>query len=290
MINQTKFVGCIAGFLGLVGSSFAQLNGDFTPDLSSVDIPAFNGATFSETISATSVSFDFSQGLTSNRLTAAGTISASDVFDNGSIVVDSIGGNINFSASLALRGRIVSLAGAKATLAGVTGSGSAVVSGRSYGVDVTAVTGAFTIRNMIINLDSEEISGVIVRGSLRISGRATDYPNIRRTVVAPYSQEALGPSAFSGDIINPSFVLSLATNPNGRITGTATGTFGNYDDIAFNVTRGQFNARSGISTITLASTGGVRGVSATLNLDAEGNPVSRPKSALQVLGYRLQFP
>jgi hypothetical protein len=289
MTNKTfLLVAVVSAFAASI--SLAQLNGEnITPDLSSVDIPAFNGATFSETISATSVSFEFSQGLTSNRLTGAGTISATDVFDNGSISVDSIGGNINFSASLALRGRIVSLAGAKATLAGVTGSGSAVVSGESYGVDVTAVTGAFTIRNMIINLDSEEISGVIVRGSLRISGRATDYPNIRRTVVARYTQENLGPSPFSGEIVNPSLALILATSPKGKITGSATGTFGNYDDVAFNVTRGQRNARSGISTVTLVSTG-VRGVSATLNLDGEGELVSRPKSSLQVLGYRLQFP
>ena len=289
MINQTKFVGCIAGFLGLVGSSFAQLNGDFTPDLSSVDIPAFNGATFEDTISSTSVSFEFTQGLTSNRLTGAGTVSATDVFDNGSITVDSIEGNINFSATLALRGRTVSLAGAKATLAGVTGSGTAIVNGEEYGVDVTGVTGAYTIRNMIINLDTEEISGVIAPGSLTIRGQGTDYPQIKRTVVARYTQENLGPSPFSGEIVNPSLALILATSPKGKITGSATGTFGNYDDVAFNVTRGQRNARSGISTVTLVSTS-VRGVSATLNLDGEGELVSRPKSSLQVLGYRLQFP
>ena len=194
MISQLKNVGIVASFFGLANSSFAQLNGEFTPDLSSVDIPSFNGSTFEDTISSTSVFFEFSQGLTSNRLTGAGTISASEVFDNGSISVDSIEGSINFSASVALRGRVVTLAGAKATLAGVTGSGTAIVGGEEYGVDVTAVTGAYTIRNMTINLDTEEISGVIAPGSLRISGQATDYPQVKRTVVARYTQETLGPS------------------------------------------------------------------------------------------------
>jgi hypothetical protein len=271
----------------LVSSSFSQLNGEFSPSLEAVDIPVFNGATFDETISSTTVSFEFSQGLTSNRLTGTGTVSATDVFDNGLITVDSIEGNINFSASLALRGRVVSLSGAKATLAGVTGSGSALYEGESYGVDVTAVTGSYTIRNMVINLDTEEVSGTVAPGSLRISGQLSEYPQTKRTVTAPYTSEELGPSPFSGEIISPSVSLNLATTSKGKVTGTAVGTIDYYDDVSFNVSRGQRNARTGISTVTLTSTN-PRGVSATLNLDDDGE-ITGTKNSLNILGYKLKF-
>lgn len=287
MKNYIKFTCLAFALMAFSSSGFAQLNGEYTPSLEAVEIPVFNGATFDETISSTTVSFEFSQGLTSNRLTGTGTVSATDVFDNGSITVDSIDGDINFSASLALRGRVVSLTGAKATLSNVTGSGSALVADESYGVDVTAVTGSYTIRNMVINLDTEEVSGTVAAGSLRISGQATDYPNIKRTVVAPYTSEVLGPSPFSGEIINPSVSLNLATTSKGKVTGTAVATIGDYDDVSFNITRGQRTARTGISTVTLTSTS-PRGVSSTLNLNDDGE-ITGTKNSLNVLGYKLKF-
>lgn len=287
MKNYIKFTCLAFALMAFSSSGFAQLNGEYTPSLEAVEIPAFNGATFDETISSTTVSFEFSQGLTSNRLTGTGTVSATEVFDNGSITVDSIDGDINFSASLALRGRVVSLTGAKATLSNVTGSGSALVADESYGVDVTAVTGSYTIRNMVINLDTEEVSGTVAAGSLRISGQATDYPNIKRTVVAPYTSEVLGPSPFSGEIINPSVSLNLATTSKGKVTGTAVATIGDYDDVSFNITRGQRTARTGISTVTLTSTS-PRGVSSTLNLNDDGE-ITGTKNSLNVLGYKLKF-
>ena len=50
---------------------------------------------------------------------------------------------------------------------------------------------------------------------------------------------------------------------------------------------GTRNARSGISALTLTSTS-VKGVSAKINLDAEGEK-SGSRNTLNVLGYKLTF-
>jgi len=214
------------------GAVFAQLSGDYNPDLSSVEIPVFQGATLSGAVSATDFSVDLVQGLTSSRITGSGTVSASDVYDDGTITVGSIDGDLNLSASVAITGRVVRLSGAKATLANVTGTGSVMVDGESYGVTVTSVTGAYTIRNMALSLDSLELTGVVPAGSLRMSGHKTDYPNVRRSVSARYTQEDFGPFDFPGTIISPSLSLEDLTTTRNRISGTATGSFGDYDEVA----------------------------------------------------------
>jgi len=278
---------CSLATLSVLSSGvLAQLSGDYNPDLSSVEIPVFQGATLSGAVSATDFSVDLVQGLTSSRITGSGTVSASDVYDDGTITVGSIDGDLNLSASVAITGRVVRLSGAKATLANVTGTGSVMVDGESYGVTVTSVTGAYTIRNMALSLDSLELTGVVPAGSLRMSGHKTDYPNVRRSVSARYTQEDFGPFDFPGTIISPSLSLEDLTTTRNRISGTATGSFGDYDEVAFKVT-GTRNARSGISALTLTSTS-VKGVSAKINLDAEGEK-SGTKNTLNVLGYKLTF-
>ena len=266
---------------------FAQLNGNYSPDLASIEIPDFSGVELDQIISATSFNLPMVQSLTSNKLTSSGgTISSSEFYITDILTV-SFEGALSFSATLAKRGSIVTLSGAKATLSNCTGSGTyADAEQGDLDVTVTKVTGSFTVRNATVNLDSGQLTGVIPQGALSVSGYFTDFPSQKGTVRGSYSAEEFGPFDFSGNIINPELTLTLATTSKNKISGTAVGTFGDYDDVAFKVT-GTRNARTGISALTLTSTS-VKGVSGKINLDAGGQK-SGNKNTLRVLGYSLTF-
>jgi len=292
MIKNNRLVANVAASVALIAATatptFAQLNGSITPNLDAVEIPVFNGTSLNEQISSTSFQIDMVQSLTSSSLGGSGTISNDDFYVDDTLTV-AFEGELVFSARAALRGRVVTLAGAKATLRNVTGSGTLTESGDSYDVTLTGVTGSFSIRNMQVNLDDEQVSGIIPAGSLRVTGYLTDEPSQKGTRTARFTSEAFGPFDFPGEIISPSASFTLATNSKGVISGGGSATFGDYDEVLIGV-KGRRNARTGVSTITLKGEGAAKAVSATLNLDGEGELVSRPKSSLSVLGYRLQFP
>jgi hypothetical protein len=266
-------------------SSIAQLNGNCSPDLSSVKIPAFAGLVLADTISATSYSIALVQGITSASVTGYGTVSASSFYNDGQLSADYFYGGLGFSSKVALRGSIATLVGAKATLSGVSGYGSYYYYGDTYGVTISSVSGAFAIKNLNLNLLSGEISGLVSAGSLRMSGYLNEYPNIRRSVSVGYSAEAFGPyNSPSSSVITPSIGMNLQTSSTGVVTGTATGTFGNYDDVAFAV---KGKRKSGVSAITLTSVS-PKGISATMSLNDAGN-ISGTKNSLKVLGYTLKY-
>ncbi|NBT24067.1 MAG: hypothetical protein EBS53_08355 [Bacteroidetes bacterium] len=269
-------------------SLLAQLDGDYSPDLASIEIPVFAGYELEENISATSFSLTMAQGIAAAKLTGSGTISASDFYVDDTLDGISFEGSLTFSATIAKRGSIVTLSGAKATL-GKDIAGTGTYHDADQGdldVTITKVAGAFQLNNASVNLESEELSGTIPAGSLAISGYITEKPSQRGTVKAAYGAEQFGPFDFSGSIINPEINLSLATSSKNKITGTATGTFGDYDDVSFKVT-GTRNSKTGISALTLTSTS-VKGVSAKVNLDENGD-ISGAKNSLNVLGYKLTF-
>lgn len=266
-------------------TSLAQLNGSYSPDLSSVEIPVFDGQDLSDTISATSYSIGLVQGITSSSVTGYGTVSASGFYDDGQLSINSFGGGLVFTSKATLRGSIATLVGAKATLSGVTGSGSYYYYGSYYSVTVSSVSGAFTIKNMNLDLQSGVISGLVSAGSLKMSGYLDDYPKIRRSISVRYGSEAFGPySAPAGSVITPLIGMDLQTSSTGLVTGTAVGTLGNYDDVAFNV---KGKRKSGVSAITLTSIS-PKGISATMNLNDAGE-ISGTKNTLKVLGYTLKY-
>jgi len=290
-MNNKKFVSKTVLFL-LLGSlcpAFAQLNGSYPLDLIAVEIPIFNGVPLVETISATSFDITMSQGLTSSKLTGSGEISAShfDVYQDESLVVN-FEGPISLSATATKTGNIVRLTGAKATIGkGVVGAGTLTTDEGSFDATVTGVTGMFVFASLSVDLESGEIQGVIRPGSLKVSGYQTDDPSNKATVTTKFSQEEFGPFDFPADnIITPEIELSLTTSSKNKITGSAIGTFGDYDDVNFKVT-GTRNAKTGISALTLTSTS-VKGVSAKLNLDGNAD-LNGTKNSMKVLGYTLTY-
>ena len=288
MIKNNCLTAALVVSAALVSTSLAQLNGSFTPNLDAVEIPVFNGTTLSEQISSTSFEINMQQSLTSSTLGGSGNISNDDFYVDDTLTV-AFEGELVFSARAALRGRVVTLAGAKATLRNVTGSGTLTDSGDSYDVTLTGVVGSFLIRNMQVNLDDQQVSGTIPAGSLRVAGYLTDEPSSKGTRTARFTSEPFGPFDFPGEIITPALSITLATNSKGVVGGGGNATFGDYDEVLIGV-KGRRNAKTGVSTLTLKGEGAAKAVSATLNLDGEGELVSRPKSSLSVLGYRLQFP
>lgn len=290
-MNNKKFVSKTVLFL-LLGSlcpAFAQLNGSYPLDLSAVEIPIFNGVPLVETISATSFDITMSQGLTSSKLTGSGEISASDfdVYQDESLVVN-FEGPISLSATATKTGNIVRLTGAKATIGkGVVGDGTLTTDEGSFDATVTGVTGMFVFASLSVDLESGEIQGVIRPGSLKVSGYQTDDPSNKGTVTTKFSQEEFGPFDFPADnIITPEIELSLTTSSKNKITGSAIGTFGDYDDVDFKVI-GTRNAKTGISALTLTSTS-VKGISAKLNLDGNAD-LNGTKNSMKVLGYTLTY-
>lgn len=284
-----KFAIRFFGLLAVSSSSLlAQLDGDYSPDLASIEIPVFAGYELEQTISATSFSLTMAQGITAAKLTGSGTISASDFYVDDTLDGISFDGSLTFSATIAKRGSIVTLSGAKATLGkDITGMGTYHDEDQGdLDVTISKVAGAFQLKNASIDLEGQELTGTIPAGSLAITGYITEEPSQRGTVKAAYGAEQFGPFDFSGSIINPEINLSLTTSSKNKITGTATGTFGDYDDVSFKVT-GTRNAKTGISALTLTSTS-VKGVSAKLNLDENGD-ISGSKNSLNVLGYKLTF-
>lgn len=284
-----KFAIRFFGLLAVSSSSLlAQLDGDYSPDLLAIEIPVFADYELEQTISATSFSLTMAQGIAAAKLTGSGTISASDFYVSDELDGISFDGSLTFSATIAKRGSIVTLSGAKATLGkDITGTGT-YHDEKEGDLDVTIskVAGAFQLKNASIDLETQELTGTIPAGSLAITGYITDEPSQKGTVKAAYTAEDFGPFDFSGSIINPEINLSLTTSSKNKITGTATGTFGDYDDVSFKVT-GTRNAKTGISALTLTSTS-VKGVSAKLNLDENGD-TSGSKNSLNVLGYKLTF-
>ena len=282
-----KIVVCAAliKLFGAVPAAFAQISGDYAPDLSGVRLANFDGALLDGAVSSAGFSVSLEHGITSKKISGWGSISASSLYDDGRLSIDSISGDVFFSASLAVRGSIVSLVGAKATLRNVNGWGSY----DGYGVTVSSVTGAFSISPLTLNLSTGFISGTIQPGFLRASGYATDYPQIKRTITVRYTSETFN-SDFSG-FVSPSIELfGLITNARGGITGSATGSFGGFAPVSFRVT-GARNGKTGWSTLNLSSTS-PRGISAKLVLDDAGNLVSPPGRKLHSLsafGYTLTF-
>jgi len=268
--------------------AFAQLNGNYSPDLSSLEIPAFDGVVLSETVSATDFSVTMEQLLNSKLVTGAGTLTATDFYASDSLVLDFFEADESFSAVVALRGSIVSLAGAKATLSNATGTGTYTddYDGATYDVTITSITGSFKFSYLQVNLTNDQISGFIVPGSLKVSGFKTADPSQRGTVNAFYGGEDFGPYAFVGDIISPVFNLALSTSGKGVITGSAVGEFGTYDDVNFTV-KGKRNSKTGLNSVTLTSAN-PKGISAVLNLDNSGETTGSA-NLLKVLGYTLKF-
>jgi hypothetical protein len=254
-----------------------------------VEIPVFDGVTLEETISATSFGFTMVQGLTSSKLSSMdGYISNSEFYVNDELVVD-FDGEMTFSAAATKRGNIVTLSGAKASIAkdSVTGSGILTDDSGSYDVTVTSVAGTFVFKGLSVNILTGEIAGLISKGTLKVAGFVDEDPSQKGTVTASYLQEDIGPFDFPVDnIITPEIEISLTTSSKNRITGSATGTFGDYDDVGFRVT-GTRNAKTGISALTLTSTS-VKGISAKLNLDRNADR-SGTKNSMKVLGYTLTY-
>jgi hypothetical protein len=266
-------------------TSIAQLNGNYSPNLSSVQIPIFNGQELDDTIVYTSYSIGLVQSTTSSSVTGNGTVSSSSFYAGNGFDVNSFDGGLVFSSKAALRGSIASLVGAKATLSGVTGSGTYYYYGTFYDLTVSSVSGAYTIKNLNLDLRSGLISGLISAGSLKMSGYLDADPRTRGSVSVKYLPEAFGPYASSaGSVITPSIDMNLQTSSAGVVTGAATGTFGNYDDVAFTV---KGKRKSGVSALTLTSIN-PKGISATMSLNDAGN-ISGTKNSLKVLGYTLKY-
>jgi hypothetical protein len=270
-------------------TSLAQLNGNYSPDLSFVEIPAFDGLELDGTVSETDFSLGLIQGVTSSSVTGTGAVSNMDFWVSNDLIVE-YHGDVLFSSKAALRGSIASLVGAKATLSNVMGSGTYSYYGTlpygEYSVTLTSVTGAFIIKNLSLNLLNGEMSGTIPAGSLKMSGYLDDYPNLRRSVSARYRSEAFGPYFIdqASVLITPLIGMDLQTSSAGVVTGSATGTFGNYDDVAFTV---KGKRKSGVSAITLTSVN-PKGISATMNLNDAGE-ISGSKNTLKILGYTLKY-
>jgi hypothetical protein len=275
--------------LGTLCPAFAQLNGPYPLDLSAVEIPVFDGVTLEETISATSFGFTMVQGLTSSKLSSMdGYISNSEFYANDELVVN-FEGDMTFSANATKSGSIVRLTGAKSTIVkgSVTGDGVFTDDSGSYSVTLTGVVGAFAFKTLSVDIESGQIAGLISSGALKVSGYFDEDPRQKGTVTASYLQEDFGPFDFPVDnIITPEIELSLTTSSKNRITGSATGTFGDYDDVGFRVT-GTRNAKTGISALTLTSTS-VKGISAKLNLDRNAD-LNGTKNSMKVLGYTLTY-
>lgn len=285
-MNNKKFVSKTVLFL-LLGSlcpAFAQLNGEFTPVLAGVEIPVLDGVSLEETISATSFGLTMVQGLTSSKITATdGYINATEFYASDDLVL-AFDGEMTFSATATKSGSIVRLIGAKAIAKNVTGSGVLTDGSESYDVTMTALVGNFVFKTL--KIENNEIEGSISKGSLTVTGYLTDEPTKKGTTKANYDAEVFGPFDFPVDnIITPEIVLSLTTTKN-KITGSAIGTFGDYDDVNFKVT-GTRNAKTGISALTLTSTS-VKGVSAKLNLDGNAD-LNGTKNSMKVLGYTLTY-
>jgi len=281
-------------FTCALNSLFAQLNDTYSLDLSDVvSIPVFDGVNLSDTISATSFDITLVQSLTSSKITSVdSSISASefDAYEDGTLILD-FDAPVSFTSTVTLAGNIARLVGAKVTiLKGATGSGTATddKTGENYDVTVSGVTGGFNFKSLSADVDAGQIQGVIAPGSVKITGFVTDLPRKKATVTAKYGQQDFGPYDFdSSNLISPTFdPLTLATSAKGAVTGSATGTFGDFDDVSFSV-KGKRNAKSGVSTLTLTSTS-VKGITATLNLDDDGN-LTGTKNSLNVLGYKLKF-
>jgi hypothetical protein len=138
---------------------------------------------------------------------------------------------------------------------------------------------------MNLDLESGVVSGLVSAGSLKMSGYLNAYPNIRRSISVRYSSEAFGPYALpAGSVITPSVGMELQTYPSGVVIGTATGTFGDYDDVAFTV---KGKRKSGVSAITLTSVN-PKGISIAMSLNDAGN-ISGTKNTVKVLGYTLKY-
>lgn len=284
---KTKANVCWAIFFLVLSHGWAQLNGTYTPDASSLQIPVFDGVELAETISSTDFSITMEQLINSKAVTGSGNISATEFFVAEDLTVDNFDGELIFTAAVAMRGSIVSLSGAKATLRNVTGGATYTAwNGTNYDVTVTAVTGAFSFSSLQVDLAADQISGTIKAGSLKVSGYLTDDPSSRGSATGRFLAESFGPFDFSGDIISPNLSLTLATNEKGAITGTGVGTFGGYDDVEFSI-KGKRNTKKGLSTVTLTSTN-LKGVSAVLNLDDSGD-LSGTANSLKVLGYSQKF-
>jgi len=285
-MNNKKFVSKTVLFL-LLGSlcpAFAQLNGEYTPDLARVEIPVLDGVSLEETISATSFGLTMVQGLTSSKITATdGYINATEFYASDDLVL-AFDGEMTFSATATKSGSIVRLIGAKATAKNVTGSGVLTDGSESYDVTMTALVGNFVFKTL--KIENNEIEGSISKGSLTVYGYLTDEPTKKGTTKANYDAEVFGPFDFPVDnIITPEIVLLLTTTKN-KITGSAIGTFGDYDDVDFKVT-GTRNAKTGISALTLSSSS-IKGISAKLNLDGNAD-LNGTKNSMKVLGYTLTY-
>ena len=285
-MNNKKFVSKTVLFL-LLGSlcpAFAQLNGEYTPDLARVEIPVLDGVSLEETISATSFGLTMVQGLTSSKITATdGYINATEFYASDDLVL-AFDGEMTFSATATKSGSIVRLIGAKATAKNVTGSGVLTDGSESYDVTMTALVGNFVFKTL--KIENNEIEGSISKGSLTFYGYLTDEPTKKGTTKANYDAEVFGPFDFPVDnIITPEIVLLLTTTKN-KITGSAIGTFGDYDDVDFKVT-GTRNAKTGISALTLSSSS-IKGISAKLNLDGNAD-LNGTKNSMKVLGYTLTY-
>lgn len=286
MIKNNSFTGLWLVFVGLTGSAFAQLNGTYTPSLD-IDIPVFDGVVLEDSVSTTSFSLTMVQTLTSSKLTGTGEVSASEFTSPDETLVVDFAGSLSFSATATKTGQIVRLTGAKATLGkDVTGSGMYTEGTDSYGVTVSSVTGSYGFKTLSVDLFDQQIAGQIAPGSIKVAGFITDDPSQRGTVKVGFGAEDFGPYDFPAEnIINPDFSLDLITSSRNAVTGSAIGTFGDYDDVSFSV-KGKRNAKTGVSTLTLASR--LKGISATLNLDDDGE-ISGTNNALNVLGYKLKF-
>jgi len=276
--------------LGTLCPAFAQLNGQYTPDLARVEIPVFDGVTLEETISATSFGFTMVQGLTSSKLSSMdGYISNSEFYANDELVVN-FEGDMTFSANATKSGSIVRLTGAKSTIVkgSVTGDGVFTDDSGSYSVTLTGVVGAFAFKTLSVDIESGQIAGLISSGALKVSGYFDEDPRQKGTVTAKYDPEDFGPFDFPADnIIVPDVTFDLSTNSKGVVVGGGSGTFGDYDDVLFGV-KGKRNSKTGVTTLNLKGEGANKAVTATLNLSDDGE-ISGTKNALNVLGYKLKF-
>lgn len=311
-------VGLVLSLFSGPSDSRADLPSSFSPDpsldSSKVAVPLLNGWEINDSSSDSSVQFTVVQGVTGAVSSVDGTWSHSGIaFSNrdgeGTLSVE---GQLLFTARPVLRGKILTLSGAKAVLRGCTGTGTFTdKSENSYEVEVVNMGAnrpntTFTIDGMTINFSDfgngtdSTVSGNVRRGSYVFRGNATDaegnsYPN--KSITVPYAAERLhtpeNPLLYPADKVvgleNLEFT-GLSTLRNQIRSGTATLRLGDDLQVTFGV-RGSRNARTGVNALSLAGTGTSRGSSMTLHFNDSGalQTGSRFRNSLRIFGYTINF-
>lgn len=306
-------VGLVLSLLSSPTDSRADLPSSFSPDpsldSSKVAVPLLNGWEISSADSQSSVQLTVVQGVSGAVSSVDGTwshagISFSNRDGEGTLSVE---GQLLFTARPVLRGKIITLSGAKAVLRGCTGTGSFTdKSENSYEIEVVNMGAnrpntTFTIDGMTFNFSEfgngtdSTVSGNIRRGAYVFRGNATDaegnsYTN--QSLKVPYAAEPLSTVYPAERVVGLEDLefTGLSTLRNQIRSGTASLGLGSDLQYTFGV-RGSRNARSGINALSLTGTGTSRGSSMTLHFNDSGalQTGSRFRNSLRIFGYTINF-